>query len=210
MSSKLEKAAGLSLLIGSFLMFVTMILHPVGGSIEHIVKVRTMGTIAHSIALLSIPFTWVGFRGITKRLSDAPFFSQTAYAFVTFALLAVMIAAALNGLVLTGFVGRYADASPEVIESIKPLLYFNGALNHAFDYIFMAGICISVLLWSIAILKTRKFTMWLGWFGIILSVLATSMWIVGFVFVDLHGFRIFVFGTVAWIVAAGIGLVRGT
>jgi len=208
MKTQFQKAAGVALLIGSFLMFITMVLHPVGGSFEQILRVRTMGMIAHSIALVSIPFTWVGFWGITKRLDGAPFFSRTAFSFMTFGLVAVMIAAALNGLVLTEFVSRYAEASPEVLDTIRPILYFNGALNHAFDYIFMGAMCISVLLWSIAILKTKAFPIWLGWLGGLLSVLAMAMWVIGFVFVDLHGFRLFIFGSVAWIVAAGVFLVR--
>ena len=208
MKSKFEKAAGISLLIGSFLMFVTMVLHPVGGSFEHILKVRTMGIIAHSIALVSIPFTWIGFWGITKRLDNAPFFSRVAFSFITFGLIAVMLAAAVNGLVLTVFVERYADASPEVIDSITPILHYNGALNHAFDYIFIAGMCVSVLFWSIAILKTKGFPIWLGWMGIVLSLVALLMWVFGFIFVDLHGFRMFIFGTAAWIVCAGFLLMR--
>ncbi|MDC8003416.1 hypothetical protein POV27_05100 [Aureisphaera galaxeae] len=208
MNQKIEKAAGLSLLIGAFLMFVTMALHPTGGNFEHLLKVRVMGTVVHSIALVSIPFTWIGFRGITSRLSDATFLSQVAYAFITFALIAVMFAAAANGLVLSGFIGYYADATPEVVETIKPILYYGSAFNHACDFIFIAGICISVLLWSIAILKTRAFPIWLGWLGLPLAIVALLLWAAGFIFVDLHGFRLFIFGTVVWIVCAGFLLMR--
>ncbi len=210
MKNKIEKAAGISLLIGSFLMFVTMVLHPVGGDFEHILRVRVLNMTVHSIALVSIPFTWIGFRGVTNRLSAMPFLSQTAYAFITFALVAVMLAATMNGLVLANFTYRYAEASSGLIDAIKPILHFNSALNHAYDYIFIVGICVAVLLWSLAIIKTGALSKWLGWLGIVLSLAALGMGVAGFVFVNLHGFQIFVFGVVAWTVLAGIGLMRPT
>lgn len=203
-----EKSAGLSLMIGSFLMVVTMVLHPVGGDFEHLLRILTIGIIAHSIAILSIPFVAYGFWGVTRRLDEEPFFSRIAFSFMMFGLVAVMIAAALNGLILTGFIQKFEDASPEVIDSIRPIMSYNSTFNHAFDFIYIGAVCISTLFWSIATIRTKAFPVWIGYFGVALTLFAFVMIALGFVFVDLHGFRIFVFGSVAWTVLMGFSLLK--
>lgn len=206
--NKANKSAGLSLIIGSFLMIVTMVLHPVGGNFEQLLRIVTIGIVSHVIAIVSVPFVAYGFFGITMKLDASPFLSRMAFSFMFFGLVAVMIAAALNGLILMNFVQRYEDATPEVIESIYPILRYNFAFNHAFDFIYIGAVCISTLFWSIAILRTGSFPKWLGIFGLILTLAACISILLGFVFVDLHGFRIFIFGTVSWTVIAGYFLAK--
>ncbi len=208
MKSNFEKSAGISLIIGLFLMIVTMVLHPVGGDFNHLLSIVTIGVISHSIAIVSIPFAAYGYWGITHRLDADTFFARVAFSFMFFGLVAVMLAAALNGLILTGFIQRYAEASPEVIDSIKPIIRYNMVFNHAFDFIYIGAVCISTLFWSIAILRTRAFPVWLGYVGVVLGVTAISLLFAGFVFLDLHGFRLFIFGTVAWTGITGFHLTK--
>jgi hypothetical protein len=200
---KLNKSAGLSLIIGSSLMVVTMVLHPVGGNFDHLLRIISVAIISHCIAILSIPFISIGFYGILKRIGSTSFFSISGFAIAMTGLVAVLIAAALNGLALPFMVKAYEGASPELIESIQPILKYNSKLNHAFDYIYIGGTCLSMLFWSIAILKTKSFPLWIGYLGLTLSCSAIVMLFLGFYFVDLHGFRIFIFGGVAWNVAMG-------
>ncbi|MDW3191069.1 MAG: hypothetical protein R8G66_01855 [Cytophagales bacterium] len=197
------KSAGLSLLIGSFLMIVTMVLHPVGGDFDHLLMIVNMGIIAHSIALFSIPFVAYGYWGIMVRLQASVFLSRIGFSFMLFGLFAVMMAAALNGLVLMQFVASYADASPEVIASLKPIFRYNHFFNLANDYIFMTGVGVSTLFWSIATVKTRQFPVWIGYFGIGLVIAALLTLVTGFILTDVAGFRIFIFGTTAWTMTMG-------
>lgn len=203
-----EKNAGYSLFIGSLLIVATMVLHPAGGSIEHILKVKTMIIVTHSIAILSMPFCMIGFWGFTKKLGTENFFSLPAFATAVFGLIAAMGAGMVNGLALPLFLERYKDASAAVLESIKPVVKYGSALNHGFDYIFIGAMCLSILLWSIAVLQTKKVTAWLGYFGIVLTLLAIVLLVTGFVFVNLYGFRVFVFGVAAWIVWVSFVLMR--
>ncbi|MEQ9405795.1 MAG: hypothetical protein RIM99_19545 [Cyclobacteriaceae bacterium] len=203
MNTNFEKSAGTSLIIGSILMIITMVLHPVGGDFQHLLSIVTIAVISHSIAVLSIPFVAYGFWGITSRLDSEPFLSRIAFSFMFFGLVAVMIAAALNGMVLTGFIQRYADATPEIIESIRPIMTYNFTLNHAFDFIYIGAVCISTLFWSVAILKTKSLPVWTGYFGLLLTGVAVVLLVAGFVFVDVHGFRLFIFGAVAWTISVG-------
>lgn len=82
------------------------------------------------------------------------------------------------------------------------------SFNHAFDFIFIGAVCVSTGLWSIVILKKKSFSVLLGWLGIGITTVALISLIAGFVFVDLHGFRVFIFGWVVWIVGIGWTLVK--
>lgn len=202
------KSAGLSLLIGSFLMIVTMILHPVGGDFDHLLMILNMGIVSHTIALFAIPFVAYGYWGIMMKLRDAVFLSRIGFSFMAFGLIAVMIAATLNGLVLMQLVASYADANQQVIDGLKPIFRYNHFFNLANDYIFMTAVGISTLFWSIASIKTRKFPSWTGYFGIGLVAAALLTLIMGIIFTNVAGFRVFIFGTTAWTMTMGWFLVR--
>ncbi len=185
-----------------------MVLHPVGGDFNHLLSIVNIAIISHAIAIVSVPFVAYGYWGITHRLEEDTFFARVGFSFMFFGLIAVMLAAALNGLILTGFIQRYSEASPEVIDSIKPIMRYNMAFNHAFDFIYIGAVLVSTLFWSIAIVRTKAFPIWIGYSGIILAVFAGALLAAGFVFVDLHGFRLFIFGTVAWTVITGFYLTK--
>jgi len=208
MKMSFEKSAGIALIAGTVLLVLTMVLHPSGGSLAYLLKIAKIIIISHSIALLALPFLAVGFWGLTKKMGTDSFFSVTAFSMVSFALIAGMIAAAMNGLALPFYIQDYKQASPNVIESLKPIVKNNLAINHAFDFIFIGAMWLAVLLWSIEIILTRKIPVWIGFLGMALFVLAIVMLAFGFVFVNLHGFRIFVLGTVIWIASVAMVLVR--
>jgi hypothetical protein len=199
---------GIALLIGSFLLTVTMVLHPAGGSFEHLLKVTPIIIISHAIAIAAMPVFYIGFKGLHAVMDREKLLSQLAIAFALFALIAGMMAAAINGLALPVFINRFADADATTVETLKPILKYGMSLNHAFDYILIGMLCISVLLWSIEMVKAKKLSVWLGYFGIVLTLTAVVMLVSGFVFVTLYGFRVFVFGLMAWIVWAGVHLIK--
>ena len=202
------KASGISLILGCFFMIVTMILHPVGGDFEHLVSILAIGRISHIIAIVSIPLVAYGFWGWAQLLSGS--LSNISYSFMLFGLIAVMFAGAVNGLILIDFVATYEDASKETIDSLKPFFRLIRSFNHAFDFIFIGAVCISTGLWSIGILMKKTAPSLLGWFGILITLTALVSLLAGFVFVDLHGFRIFIFGWVAWVICLGYQLIKST
>ena len=183
-----------------------MVMHPAGGSIEHLLKISSTIIITHSIVILSIPFGLLGFWGLTHRLGINTILSIAAFITMSVGMIAVLCAAAINGLTLPLFLRHYDRATPELLNSIKPILTYNSSLNHAFDFIYMGAACLSILLWSILILKTSLLPKWLGWLGIVLSSIAVVSTIGGFDFVDLTGFRIFISGFIVWTVMVGFFL----
>lgn len=198
-----DKSAGLSLMIGSFLMIVTMVLHPVGGDFQHLLAISSMGIIAHAIGISSVPFVAYGYWGVMKKLESQTFLSRMAFSFMMFGLVAIMISATLNGLVLTLLVRSYADASAEVIASLKPIFRYNHFFNLANDYIYMSAIGLSTLFWSIATIKNRQLPIWVAYMGIGLVLAASITALTGFVLTDVHGFSLFIFGSTAWTLIVG-------
>ena len=61
MKMTIEKKAGIALLSGAFLMLATMVLHPSGGNLRHLLKTARVIVISHSLALIAIPLLAVGF-----------------------------------------------------------------------------------------------------------------------------------------------------
>ena len=208
MTIKFEKNAGIALIIFTLLMLFTMVLHPAGGSFAYLLKMTAMIIVTHVIAIISLPFATIGFWGLTKKLGLDNFFSLTAFVFVLFGLMAVLLAGSANGLVLPIFIEKYKDATPEFIESLKPILKYNSAVNAAFDYIYTGAFCLSMLFWSIAILYTKKFPAWIAYLGILLSIVPALLLFFGFAPAHLQGFRFFVSSIIVWVIIVGITLIR--
>jgi hypothetical protein len=195
-----------SLIIATLLLIFTMVLHPMGGSIEYIQKISTVIMTTHALAILSVPFWILGFWGLTKQLEDDSLMALAAFIIMSVGMFAVLLAASVNGLVLPLFVNRYQNATPETISAIKLIVVYNTSLNKAFDLIYTGASCLAILLWSIAILKTRRLPVWLGWSGILLFLIAVVPIKTGFFFADLTGFRIFVSGFAIWTILIIISL----
>lgn len=205
-----KKIAAYALILGSFLMTVTMVLHPAGGSFEHLIRITTINVTAHSIAILSMPISIFGFWGAHKSFEKYRNLSLLAFITVALGHIAGIFAAAINGLTLPIFINQFKEATPEQIESTKLILKYNFALNHACDYILITFICIAILIWSAIILKTKAYPTWIAYLGIGLILGFLMGLVADFSFVNLYGFRIFIFGMVAWIIALGVSMIRAT
>jgi len=209
MMTTFQKQAGISLIVFTVLIVCTMVLHPTGGNFDYLLKIAGMVIISHSIALLSLPIATVGFWGLTKRLGTDQFLSVTAFVIACFSLLAMLMAATMNGLVLPFFVQRYREAGPAMIESLQPFLKYNATVNTAFDDMYTAAFCLAMLLWGVVMLQTKRFPAWVAWLGIALAILGITLLVTGFAFNSLHGLRLFISGVTVWILAVGIVMING-
>ena len=64
MENNFYKITGLSLTIGSFLAITTMIIHPAGGNIQHIIELSQPLQFTHALAIFCLPFILFGFYGL--------------------------------------------------------------------------------------------------------------------------------------------------
>ncbi len=203
MNTNFKKAAGYSLIIGSILMVLTMVLHPSGGNVTHIMETNDTIIISHAIAIFSLPFIAFGFYGLTSLLLNDSKVSFLAFCFALFALIAGMLAAAINGLVLPMFVEKYFNEFEQNKNTLNPIIRYGFMLNKSMDYILLTGILISILMWSVLIIRGNNIPKWVGYYGMILCILALFGAIIGFDFIYLAGFRIIILCVAGWVILAG-------
>ncbi len=208
MANQFHKSSGFALILGSLLMICTMILHPSGGSIKHIIAISNTIIAAHSLAIFSLPIILFGFYGLSDKLSESYKISTLALMIIAFGLIEAMLAALINGLAIPYFLEKYAD-NPEMHESIiKPIIIFGFSMNKPLDYVFIGAFCLAISLYSLLMIRTRKMPVWLGYYGILLMAASVTGALTGFVFTSLMGFRIFVFSLAGWILITGYFLIR--
>ena len=211
MDNLFERKAGICLIIFAVLLLITAMHHPGGGGggIPYLIHVSGLIVVVHAIAIFSLPFGWVGFWGLTKKIGTDRFWSILAFSMMSVGLMAVLFAATINGLVLPIFLQHYKEASPETLTTIDPILRYGLAINHAFDYIYTGAFCVAVLCWSIAIVTTGALARWIGWFGIGLALITAAIFLSGMPVITVYGLRVFASGMILWIGATGILLLRG-
>jgi hypothetical protein len=190
------------------LLIVTMVLHPSGGNIAHILKISRVIVISHTLAVFSVPFVGFGFYGLSLSLLSKNRLSILALIIMAQGLVAVMIAGTINGLTLPLFLDIYADKIEPNLNILKPIIHYGFSINKPMDYIFITASIVSILIWSILMLKVDKFSKWLGYYGLFLILMGVLGVVISFDFIHLGGFRTFVFGMVSWVILAGIWLIN--
>ncbi len=206
MKNDFQKLAGISILLGSVLLLVTMVLHPAGGSIEQILRIKTLIISTHSLAIGTMPILLFGFWGLAKSLDSKNQFSVLGFCFMIFSLFAGMMAAAINGLLLPLFISEefVANADPKLI---KAILTYGKNFNAAMDYILISGIGIAILVWSVCIIQTGRFKNWIAYLGFLLCLIGLLSSFSTFNFINLFGFRIVVAGICTWFIAIGFSMI---
>jgi tetrahydromethanopterin S-methyltransferase subunit C len=208
MEKHFHKSSGISLITGSLLIIATMGLHPTGGSIEYIIKITKSITATHSLAIFSLPLLFFGFYGLTNALLDKWKLAKLGLIIMGFGLIAAMFAALINGLTLPYFLGKYENSIAENADMLKLIINYGFAINKPLDYIFIIATCLAITIYSLLIVSSNKLPKWIGYFGISLILFAIIGLLTGFVFSNLIGFQIFIFGIATWFLATGISLIK--
>jgi hypothetical protein len=208
MEKHFHKSSGISLITGSLLIIATMGLHPTGGNIEYIIKITKSITATHSLAIFSLPLLFFGFYGLTNALLDKWKLAKLGLIIMGFGLIAAMFAALINGLTLPYFLGKYENSIAENADTLKLIINYGFAINKPLDYIFIIATCLAITIYSLLIVSSDKLPKWIGFFGLSLIVFVIIGLLTGFVFSNLIGFQIFIFGIAIWFLATGISLIK--
>lgn len=203
MELQFRKTTALCLLIGSLLATITMMLHPSGGSMEHITHTKGAIVFSHSVAIFCLPFIFFGSWGLSLLLQTSGRISMLAFLGFCAGLIAAMIAASINGLVLPYFAERYYKSG--IDEAVlKAILGYGRYMNAAMDYIFIGACVFAIGLWSIIIVTKVLLPKWIGYYGFIIIAFGMIGIFTNFNFISVFGFRIFIFGLVSWLVLVGV------
>ena len=203
METEFKNNSGISLIVGSILMIATMVLHPSGGHIEHILKIKSIIIVSHALAIFSLPFIAFGFLGLSTALLTKSKISILSFIISCFGLFAAMIAATINGLTLPLFLSQIVPQNIDgnIISSIGT---YGRNINIPMDYILLISFALSISIWSVLIIMSEKFPKWIGYYGLFLILFGVFALFNKYNFIGLFGFRIIIFGIVSWIIVAGI------
>ena len=203
MEPQFRKTASLCLIIGSLLATITMLLHPSGGSMEHINHVKTAIIFSHSLAIFCLPFIGFGSWGLSLLLQAPNRLSMLSFFVFLTGLIAAMIAASINGIVSPYFVKRYHGTG--IDESLlKIVIGYGRYFNVAMDYIFITACIFAIGVWSVIIAIKAQLPKWVGYYGFIIIAFGMIGIFTNFNFISVFGFRIFILGLVSWLILAGM------
>jgi len=206
-----DRKSGLALIAGMTGSIITMALHPTGHDFsapEHAASMMQLSVAVHTLALVCIPILFLGVLGLTQRLASPNRLALSGLVLFGFAEVAAMIAAAASGLVAPGLFHHMADAAPGAADAWRAALTLNGHLNQAFALVYVVASSIAIVLWSVAILRSRSFSRLLGIYGCVLGPLTVIAVLSGHVRLDVHGFGLIILGQAAWLITAGVLLFR--
>lgn len=196
------------MVFGSILIIVTMVLHPAGGSLRHIIESITSIQTTHALAIFSLPIILFGFYGLSTALSRRDNIAWLAFMVVSLGLIAAMFAAIFNGLALPYFLSQYTETLEQNGATLSAIANFSFAINKSLDYLFIGASCLSIFIYSTSMLRASIFPKWIPYLGFLILLFSVLGALIGFVFTNLIGFRVFTFSLATWLLASGFNLIK--
>jgi hypothetical protein len=199
-----DPVSGAMLIAGALLGVVVMALHPTGHSLaEDFQRQAALGTIVHGVAIASIPVVFLGLLGLWRRLGGTRLATAGLVAY-GWAGVAVLSAAVMSGFVSTTMIGRSMRADDEAAKTLfHALADLSFQMNQGYAKVFFVASCVSLLLFSAAILATRRLAAAAGSAGLVIGAMLLVLFGVGHLTMDVHGFGALMVAQGLWLVAVG-------
>ena len=189
-----------------------MALHPTGHQLlsagEGFNFVALLVLIVHSLAELSLPIFFLGALALTRRVSAPDRLAVAALVTYAFSLIAGMVAAAASGFVAPALATHIVEATGPAKELWEAIFAYNGAVNQAFARIMAIGSSVAIILWSIAILRTRTLPRAAAIYGLIAASTLLVAVAPGFLRLNTHGFGAVVLLQGVWFVMVATAMMR--
>src|ERR1700693_6252299 len=166
------RLSGWALIAGSVGLLVTLILHPSERGLFDPAQTESVGRttiMVHSVALFALPLLFMGAVGIYRRIGWNSSVALAGLIIYGFALVAILNAIVIDGLVTPGLGRAIANATPDKAAEWNIALKHNGLLDQAFMSVFLIASSLAIALWSVAIVRTGAFARVIGIFGLSLS-----------------------------------------
>lgn len=202
-----DKVYGGALIASVIGMLVTAAFHPTGhqmmASAETFARVAAIGIAVHTLALTSTGLSAFGLVGLSRRLGITRLDVVAALTAFAMALMGVICAASVSGFVAPAL-GKLMFAADEASRPlVRHLFIYNGFFNQAFARVHTVASSVAILLWSVAMLRTR-FNRALGVAGCVIGALILTAILTGRLPLNVHGFGLVVLLQGAWMAWAGV------
>jgi hypothetical protein len=202
-----NRKSGLALITGTIGTIITMALHPTGSNLMALGQfnsVMRLSVAVHALALICVPILFLGSLGLYRRLAAANRLSLAALVMYGFAMVAVMNAATMSGLVAPGLARHMLSNEAGSRDMWSVAFHLSGDLNQAFAMVYVVASSVAILLWSIAILRSGIFSRALGMYGCFVAPLTLVAVLSGHLRLNVHGFGMVVLGQAVWFISAGV------
>lgn len=203
---------GLALILGTLAQVATMAIHPTAvdaaASADAIAHQMQVLVAVHALALLSVPVVVFGFVGVTARIGWERPAALLAFIVYVFSAVAIMLAAITDGLVNAELIPRTIGAAEPAASALKTMLSYNFQLNQACAKVYVVGSSVSILLWSLALVRVGTFERIVGIIGGIAALASLGGLLSGHIRMSAHGFGLIVLIQGAWIIALGASMLR--
>ncbi len=202
-----KKLSGISLLLGATMSVLTMVLHPLGGDMEHIVKIKSVLLFSHGLAVACAPFIGFGLWGLSKALTDQRRVSVLALFIALWGLGAATLAGTINGFVLPQFATAYvgSDVDSAMLRSMLDYGYY---FSKSLAYLFMASMIVAILLWSVLLTYQKAWYKWLGYYGLLVFALGAAALFSNINMASVALFAAFIFTMASWLIAVAVLLIK--
>lgn len=208
-----DRKAGIALIAGSVGGIFTMAIHPRGTlsltTADQVAHMSLVSGIAHTFALLSVLFLFLGACGLTRRLGTADRISFAAIVVYGFAGVAVMIAGAVSGFIIPGIMKHMIRDVPADMHEWQIVMAGIFQINQAFSQIFSAGASIAIILWCVSALRNGGLGRRIAIYGCVVAALIIVGIGIGHLRLDVHGMTVIMVGQVIWYIVVGCQLWSG-
>jgi hypothetical protein len=204
---------GAALIAGALGMSVTLVFHPTAHDLlapegPAAAGGRALAAATHALALFSTPVLFFGFLGLSRGLgAERPVVSAALVAY-GFAAAAVIPAAVASGLVAPALTAQMLNADGPTREALHRVFSYNGLLNQGFAKVYVVASSCAVVCWSAALFRGGRLARAAAVVGAAVGPLSLLAFFAGRLRLDVHGFGLFVFAQSAWVVLAGVLMLK--
>jgi len=207
---KRDAASGILLIAGSLMGMLVMSLHPSARDLmtpEDFARQANLNVLVHGVALAALPVLFLGLLGLSRRLgsTDLTTAALVAYAFGGAALISAAVA---SGFVATPVMKQMLDAEAGSRAVYHALLTYTGFVNQGFAKVDVVASSAAILLWSAAILRSRRIPRAAGVAGAVVGGGILLAFLSGYLRLGVHGFGLVTFAQSGWLIGLGVLLCR--
>jgi len=208
------RAAGAIIVAASLLALLMMAHHPSGSTrdmavfVEQIARVGALNRVVHGALIALLAALLFGFAEFSRVFGAGRPLVRAALVAYAIGTAADIGAATINGFAVGRIAAHYAGADAAALEQLRALLHLGWAMNQSLADLGEVAHAIAMVLWSLAILRTRTQRL-LGASGVLVGGAIALALLGGWLTLDVHGMLLAVLCASAWNVALGVQLLRG-
>jgi len=208
------RTAGAIIVAASLLSLLMMAHHPSGSTrdmavfVEQVARVGALNRVVHGALIALLAALLFGFAEFSRVFGAGRSLVRAALVAYAIGTAADIGAATINGFAVGRVAAHYAGADTAVLEQLRALLHLGWAMNQSLADLGEVARAIAIVLWSLAILRTRT-QLLLGASGVLVGGAIALALLGGWLTLDVHGMLLAVLCASAWNVALGVQLLRG-